>query len=133
TLSVNHRRFFVKAFYAAEKWLINRNTGETWIEYDRTGRFLRVWPGEQGPRHTRIGGVLFVQENIRPYVSVEGEEEHRADNDALMMHNPNALKPLPEEPWGDCPQMVVRDGAIVWTDGVPTGGPRRPEHRREAL
>ncbi len=123
TLGVHARRFFVKAFYAAEKLVIIRETGESRVEYDHTGRFLKVWPGEEGPRHTRVGGVLFVQENLRSSMTADGEEVHRADNDALMMHNPHALRPLPEEPWGDCPQMVSRDDGIKWTDGFPTGGP----------
>jgi hypothetical protein len=129
TLGVDARRFFVKAFYAQEKFVIpilaNRTRGPARIEYDLTGRFLKVWPGEDRPRHTRVGGVLFVEENIRPLMSPDGEEVHRVDNDALMMHNPNALHPLAEEPWGDCPQLVLRGDAMEWTDGVATGGPTR--------
>jgi hypothetical protein len=45
------------------------------------------------------------------------DNEWRAEHDALMMHNPNALHPLPDEPWGDCPQLVPRGNAMEWTDG----------------
>ena len=36
---------------------------------------------------------------------------------ALMMHNPNTLRPLPEEPW-DRPQLVARGELMEWTDGA---------------
>lgn len=123
TLGTDHRRFFMKAFYAEERWVFNRRTMESSIEYDLTGRFLKVWPGEDGPRHTRVGGVLFVQEQLRHSLAADGTEVHRTDNDALIMHNPYALRPLPEEPWGDCPQLVLRGDSLEWTDGVAVGGP----------
>lgn len=127
TLGVHARRFFLKAFYASEKMVIpilaNGTTGPARIEYDLTGLFLKVWPGEEGPRHTRVGGVLFVQDDISSPVSTESQCVYRVDNNALMMHNPRALQPLPEEPWGDCPQLVLRDDVMEWTDGHVVGGP----------
>ena len=114
--TIEMRGFFLKAFYASKKWVIDRRTGETRTVFEPTGRFLRVWPNEPGPRHTRIGGVLFVQETIRS-TEPASPPEYRVDSDALMMHNPNAMSPLPEEVWGDCPQFVLRGDSLEWTDG----------------
>jgi hypothetical protein len=121
---MSQRRFLSKAFYADQALVfhINRETGDPVgkgrVEYLPTGRFLKQWGEEEGPRHTRVGGVLFVEENLREYRSPFGRDWRvLAFHDALMMHNPNALLPLPEEPWGDCPQMVSRGDAIEWTDG----------------
>ncbi|NOT34434.1 MAG: hypothetical protein HOP12_09720 [Candidatus Eisenbacteria bacterium] len=123
TLGIHVRQFFVKAFYGAEKLLISRETRASRIEFDLNGRFLKVWPGEDGPRHTRVGGVLFVQENIRSSIGADGDHVHRTDNDSLMLHNPNAIHPLPEGPWRECPQLVLRGEVMEWTDGHPVGGP----------
>ncbi len=121
---MRHRRFLSKAFYADQAYVfrVNRETGEPVgegrVEYLPTGRFLKQWGNEQGPRHTRVGGVLFVEENIRQYRSPFGRDwKFLAFHDALMMHNPNALHPLPEEPWRECPQLVQRGDVIEWTDG----------------
>jgi hypothetical protein len=117
TLGVSIRRFFVKAFYADQRWEIVRETSEFRTEFDPTGRFLKVWPGEAGPRHTRVSGVLYVEENIRSHDLGDGSWNFRAEHDALMMHNPSALHSLPEESWGDCPQLVSRGDVMQWTDG----------------
>jgi hypothetical protein len=123
TLGVHARRFFVKAFYAEERWVFNKVTREASIEFDNPGRFLKVWPGENGPRHTRVGGVLFVQERLHGTELPGGEIGHAATSDALMMHNPCALKALPESIW-DCPEVVLRGDELMWTDGYPMGGPK---------
>ena len=121
---MRHRRFLSKAFYADQAFVfrINRETGEPVdegrVEFLPTGRFLKQW-GKEGHHHTRVGGVLFVEENLRMYRSFFGRDwKFIAFHDALMMHNPNAQHPLPEEPW-DCPQLLARDDVIAWTDGAP--------------
>jgi hypothetical protein len=123
TLGVEVRRFFIKAFYAAEVMVFDHATGRARTEFRDPGLFLKVWPGEDGPRHRRVGGVLYVEENIRSHESPAGALGMRAEHDALMMHNPMAHQPLPEAPWGDCPQFVPRGERMEWTDGQPAGGP----------
>jgi hypothetical protein len=123
TLGTRARRFFIDAFYATRKWLITKHlvthtTGPLRTEFEPTGRFLKVWPGNKGPRHTRVSGVLYVEERIRDYRRPDGTLGLRAEHDVLMFHNPNALHPLPEGPWGDCPQLVTRGEAMEWTDGA---------------
>jgi hypothetical protein len=124
TLGVEHRAAFVRAIYGSEVMLFNKHTSERRDELRPTGGFLKVWRREYRPRHTRVGGVLFVQENLRPSTAVEAVGGYIAHNDALMLHNPHALRPLPEEPWGDCPQLVRRGDDIMWSDGYPVIGPK---------
>lgn len=116
------RRFLSKAFYADQRMVfpINRRSGEPAgpmrVEYTPDGRFLKNW-GDQGPRHTRVSGVLFVEEHIRDRPTIGRERLRMVFHDALMMHNPNAVRPLPEDVWGDCPQLVRRGDELLWTDG----------------
>lgn len=118
----DHRRFFSKAFYADQHIAIrfDSDTGEQIghpnMQYTPNGKFLKQW-GKEGTRHKRVSGVLFVQETFRVFESMGGEWKFFADHDALMMHNPHAALPLPEEPWGHYPQFVRRGDELLWTDG----------------
>jgi hypothetical protein len=116
-----HRRFFSKAFYADQRWAVSvdKETGEpvsSRIEYLPDGLFLKKW-GNEGVRHTKVSGVLWVEESIKPYRFLGRDRCSIAFHDALVMHNPNAQCALPEEPWGDCPQFVRRGDDLLWTDG----------------
>jgi len=122
TLGARARRFFIDAFYARRVMVFTKNLGTHEVgpmrtEFRDPGRFLRVWPGESGPRHTRISGVLYVEERIRERRAENGEIECGAEHDVLMFHNPHALRRLPEDPWGNCPQVVLRGEDLEWTDG----------------
>lgn len=112
-----------KAFYADQAYVVrfDRETGDMvdpgGVEYVPSGRFLKEW-GKEGPRHTRVSGVLFVEENLRQYRAPYARGwKVLAFHDALVMHNPNALHRLPEDLWGDTPQLLQRAGEILWTDG----------------
>ncbi len=119
---MDHRRFLSKAFYADQRMVIpiSKRTGEPTepmrVEYTADGRFLKHW-GDEGPRHTRVSGVMFVEEHIRDIPTIGRESRRMAFHDALVMHNPNATYPLPEDVWGDCPQFVRRGDELLWTDG----------------
>src|SRR5262249_45479774 len=64
------------------------------------GRFLKRWGKEEGPRYTRIGGVVFVDENLREYRAPYARDwKVLAFHDTLVMHNPFATHPIPEDVW----------------------------------
>ncbi len=119
---MDHRRFLSKAFYADQRMVIpiGKSTGEQAgpmrVEYIPDGRFLKHW-GDEGPRHTRVSGVIFVEEHIRDIPTIGRESKRMVFHDSLVMHNPNATHPLPEDMWGDCPQFVRRGEELLWTDG----------------
>lgn len=38
-------------------------------------------------------------------------------HNVMILHNPYAYHPIPENTFGDLPQLVQRDGNMIWTDG----------------
>jgi hypothetical protein len=121
TVGAHGRRFFIDALFARRRWVIHKDTvagtvGPVETEFRPSGRFLKEWRAGEGPRHTRISGVLYVEEQLRPRDD-DGVASYRAEPDVLMLHNPFATHPVPEEPWGACPQLVLRGDVMQWTDG----------------
>jgi len=62
------------------------------------------------PRFTRVSAVLSIEETAGAY-SIEHQ--------TFLLHNPYAKMPISEKPWEVMPQLVLRDGKILWTDGAP--------------
>lgn len=84
--------------------------GET--RFHRSGHFLnpllpngKPFKHNAEPRFTRVSAVMAVERTI-------GEES--VEHWPMLARNPFAAKPLPEEIWGDMPQLVVRGPEMKW-------------------
>jgi len=94
------------------------------VEFQPTGLFLRPDETRGTPRFTRVSALITIEEvphqrtNMLYDTTVPIEIKHRV----LVVHNPHAIAPLPETVFANCPQFVVRDGMMVWTDSTPGSG-----------
>ncbi len=79
-------------------------------EFSPEGHFLKVWGSEERPRFSRVGAVVCVEEEIR-----ESSDPPFVPR-VLVLHNPYARNPLPENPWSSFTQLVRRGDGMVWTD-----------------
>jgi hypothetical protein len=64
------------------------------------------------PRHTRIGAALFLGQ----YVDGREVKHH-----ALIVHNPNAAVPLPNNLWDGIPEFFCHEGQWRWSDHPEPG------------
>ena len=71
---------------------------------------VKVWGSEERPRFSRVGAVVCVEEEIR-----ESSDPPFVPR-VLVLHNPYARNPLPENPWSSFTQLVRRGDGMVWTD-----------------
>ena len=87
--------------------------GPTTFPFKPSGDFTRTWrsgpPGspQHTPRHTRVGAALFLGE----YVDRREVKHH-----ALIVHNPNAAVPLPNNLWDGIPEFSSPQGQWRWSD-----------------
>ena len=113
---------YIKAFFGEQKlvFTIDRKTGRSISEpeakFIADGKFLRLWP--LTPRFTRLGAVLAIREAL--IESGDGEDfQAQMELRWFVLHNPNCPNPIPEDLWGACPQLVVDDDVMRWTDDRP--------------
>jgi len=98
------------------------------------------------PAYRRISAILCIEERIAerypfpdPYVLSDEEHQHEIwpiwdkarqmhfhrdnqkwiDHDVLVLHNPHAYRPLPQDMWREFPQFVPMGHEMKWTDGYP--------------
>jgi len=123
-ISVFHLRSqLIRAFFGQEKmtFLMNTQTGSAEgpmeLEFFPEGKFLnryrpdgRLLKSDGRPGYTRISAVVCVEER---YADDENLIFHRM----LVLHNPVARYSVPTNLWGDCPQFVLKDDKMLWTDG----------------
>ncbi|MBI4600914.1 MAG: hypothetical protein HY721_03040 [Planctomycetes bacterium] len=81
-------------------------------EFFPEGRFLKLRRGGK-PCYTRVGAVISVEEDIDESPGDHWVIAHKA----MVVHNPEAMDPIPESIWGAYPQLVRRGERIEWTDG----------------
>jgi hypothetical protein len=102
-----------RAFVGEEVIRIPINTatggpaGEAYMAFNPNGRLLKRWPE---PRFTRVSAALFLNED---------EEEGEVRPRALIIHNPNAEKPLSREMWRGIPEFFLDDNCWRWSDEEP--------------
>lgn len=113
----------LRAFIAEEKIQVplNLNTGEMTGParsiFSPDGKFLSLrYKSGRDTAFRRVGAVVSIEgwpvtrnTNIHPRTHIE----HKV----LVLHNPFAHHPIPENIWGDSPQFVQKDGTMSWTDG----------------
>ena len=113
-------RGFIAESYIAQR--MNMATGEPIgpVEFPlKPGRFLRIPPGGAGDASDvdHVGGVICIEERVVRHPDLR--ENAWVGHEILVAHNPWGRPPIPENLWGECPQLVLRDGAVIWSDGYP--------------
>jgi hypothetical protein len=116
--------------------------GPSALEFCPRGNFLNaIRPGGL-PGYRRISAIICIEERVaykypsaastqwvdddepgfwRAYIKAFDlheslENEAWVEHDVLVLHNPNAYRPLPQEPWRAFPQLVVENERMKWTD-----------------
>ncbi len=125
TPAFNLRVQLTAAFVGQQKITIPIDTrtggpaGPTQVQFFPDGKFLnpRLPDGkfmklDRRPGFTRISAVVCVEEDYNEGI---GFIFHRM----LVLHNPYAEKPISPQMWGNCPQFLLEDGKLGWTDGHP--------------
>jgi hypothetical protein len=116
----DHRSQITRAFFVEMtlNWLVDTATGKSvdpvFDDFKPSGHFLETRSRTGAPfkrdlsaRFTRISAVLCIEEIL-------GEQS--IEHNALVLHNPNAHLHVTEELWRGLPQLVRREGQMVWTD-----------------
>lgn len=122
---LNGRQPFVKALFGEHKMVITIDTklgraiGEPEVKFFAQGKFLnhpRVWPK---PLFTRTGAVLALRERRVEENLFDETFSARVELYWMVLHNPNCPTPIPQELWGQCPQLIEDGDNMRWTDGEP--------------
>lgn len=66
--------------------------------------------------------MLVVREHLLERNPFEEDFEAWTELRWFVLHNPHAPVQIPQEPWGNCPQLVRDGDNIRWTDGGPVDG-----------
>jgi hypothetical protein len=92
--------------------------GPTTFPFKPSGDFTKTWRSgppsspQHMPRHTRVGAALFLGQ----YVDGREVKHH-----ALIVHNPNAAVPLPNNLWDGIPEFFCHEGQWRWSDHPEPG------------
>ena len=108
----NHRRFLVEALYGAEKWHLTEHSESLERTIEPTGFFLSHLEKGTQPEYTRVSAVLYLEESHNVGAGA-------FDVNVLLVHNPFAAVPLPDDIWADIAQLKLVGEALVWSDGFP--------------
>jgi hypothetical protein len=87
--------------------------GPTTFPFKPSGDFAKKWRSgapdspQHTPRHTRVGAALFLGEYV------DGRE---VKHNALVVRNPNAAVPLPNNLWQGIPEFSCEQGQWRWSD-----------------
>jgi hypothetical protein len=98
---------------------IGGQAGPTTVEFEPNGHFLSprnktgsLLKPDRTPAFTRVGAVLTVEEELKlgnpPWI------DHRI----LFAHNPHAVVGIPDDLWGNIPQLLEVAGEMRWNDGA---------------
>jgi hypothetical protein len=102
---------------------IDKETGEAVVEphaeFRADGKMARIDGRLSRPRHTRVSAVLCLEEFakssigtiLRKRILLAGSIGIKA----MVLHNPYARNPLNPALFSICPQLIPRDGKMVWT------------------
>lgn len=119
------RDFLIKAFIATEKIVVPINTqtggpaGPITTQYSLEGKFTKGIKPDRSPGFTRVGAVACVEENFEEAWTPSGEHKVWMGHDVLVVHNPHAKHPIPQEIFGQYPQFTRVGESMAWTDGHP--------------
>jgi hypothetical protein len=122
------RNQLIRAFYVTEKIVVPVNPQQSlqdppfWLENLPEGKFLQTTSqsgetikADGKPAFTRTGAVVLLEEDFwECYVR---ENDFPVTHNVLVLHNPHATKPIPQNIWQGCVQFLPKDGYMVWTDG----------------
>jgi hypothetical protein len=92
--------------------------GPPTFPFRESGNFAKKWregPRDNSqfvPRFTRVSAAIFLSE-----YDAGSEVKHRA----LIVHNPNAVAPLPADLFDGIPALVSHGGRWTWSDRVEAG------------
>ncbi|HNS39459.1 MAG TPA: hypothetical protein PKJ56_04330, partial [Promineifilum sp.] len=84
-------------------------------EFKLTGRFTkldrrRATESGKAYRFTRVSAVLVIEQRLGGKM---------IEHDVLLLHNPNAERPLRDDIWADTPQCKACGDSMSWSDGFP--------------